>query len=88
MKILVCQLVDEKLFLSCFVFKKFYKHSHVSNFHVDMVLFNVIFLQQDHEFQLLCAILCQDLVARQGHLVLVSPVVECGQYVSLEAAFS
>lgn len=53
-----------------------------------MVLFNVILLQQDHELQLIGAILCQNLVARQGHIILVSPVVECGQCVSVEATFS
>lgn len=63
-------------------------HSHVSNFHIDMVLFNVILLQQNHEFHFSSAVLCQNLVARQWHLVLVSPVVECGQCVSGETAFS
>lgn len=66
----------------------FDKHLHVSNLDIDMVLFNVILLQQNHEFQLISAILSQDLVARQRHLVLVSPVVECGQCVSVESTLS
>lgn len=69
-------------------FPVFNKTSHVSNLHIDMVLFNVILLKQNHKFQLIGAILCQNLVARQRHLVLVSPVVECGQCVSVEATFS
>lgn len=78
-----CQLVDENRSF----FLIFNGHSHVSNFHIDMVLFNVILLQQNHEFQLIGAILCQNLVARQRHLVLVTPAVECGQCVSDEATF-
>ena len=60
-------------------------HSHVSNFHVDVVLFSMILLQQNHELQFISAILCQNLVARQWHLVLVFPAIECGQCVSVEA---
>lgn len=63
-------------------------HSHVSNFHIDVVLFSVILLQQNHELQLIGAILCQNLVARQRHLVLVFPAIECGQCVSAEATLS
>lgn len=77
----LCQLVDENNYF----FLVFNGHSHVSNFHIDMVLLNVILLQENHEFQLISAILCQNLVARQWHLVLVSSVVECGQCVSVEA---
>lgn len=64
------------------------EHSHVSNFHIDMVLFSVILLQQNHEFHLIGAILCQNLVAGDGHLILVSPLVECGQCVAGKATFS
>ncbi len=53
-----------------------------------MVLFNVILLQQNHELQLISAILCQNLVARHRHLVLVSPAIECGQRVFDEATLS
>lgn len=63
-------------------------HLHVSNFHIDVVLLDVILLQQNNEFQLVGAILCQNLVARQRHLVLVSPAVERGQCVLAETAFS
>lgn len=69
-------------------FLVFNEHSHVSNLHIDVVLFNVILLQQNQEFQLIGAVLCQNLVARQWHLVLVSPAVECGQCVTDKAAFS
>lgn len=54
------------------------KHSHVSDFHIDMFQFSRILLQQNYEFQLICAILCQNLVAGQWHLGLVSSVVEGG----------
>lgn len=53
-------------------------HLHVSNFHIDVVLLDVILLQQNNEFQLVGAILCQNLVARQRHLVVVPPAVERG----------
>lgn len=65
-----------------------HKYSHVSDLHIDVVLFNLVLLQQNHEFELLGAILGQNLVARQGHLVLVPPVVECGQGVLGEATLS
>lgn len=66
----------------------FFEYSHVSNFHIDMVLFNVIPLQQNQGFKFLGAILSQHLVAREWHLVPVFYVVECSQCVSDEATFS
>lgn len=53
-----------------------------------MFLFIVILLHQNHKFQFIGTILGQNLVARQRHLVLVSPVVECGQCICDDAAFS
>lgn len=48
----------------------------------------MILLQQNYEFELFCTILCQNMVARQRHLGLVPPAVECGQCVLAEATFS
>lgn len=53
-----------------------------------MVLVQVILLQKNHEFQLIGAILSQDLVAGQRTDILVPPVVECGHCVSRKATFS
>lgn len=64
------------------------KHSLPCNLHVDRVLFTLIFPQQNNEFQLICAVLCQNLRARQKRRDIVSPLVECGQCASTEAAFS
>ena len=62
-----------------FFFTDTLKYSHVSELHVDRVLLKLVLLQQNHEFELVGAILSQNLIARQGHLILVPPVVECGQ---------
>lgn len=64
------------------------KHSLPCNLHVDRVLFTLIFLQQNNKFQLICAVLCQNLRARQKRGDVVTPHVECGQCASAEAAFS
>lgn len=64
------------------------KHSLPCNLHVDGVLFTLIFLQQNNEFQLICAVLCQNLWARQKRGDVVLPLVECGQCALAEAAFS
>ena len=53
-----------------------------------MVLFSGVLLQQNNEFELLGAILGQNLVARQGYLIPVPPVVERGQGVLGEATLS
>ena len=51
---------------------------HVSDLHIDLVLFLwLIPLQQNNEFKFRGTILSQNLGARVGHLVLVFPVVEC-----------
>lgn len=63
-------------------------HSHVGDLHVDVFPFDVIFLQQDNEFQLVCTVLGQNLVAGLRHLGLVPPVVEGGQRVPDVAALS
>lgn len=57
----------------------FCAHSHVGYLNVDVFPFDVIALYQHDEFQLVCAVLDQNLVARQRHLGLVFPVVEGGQ---------
>lgn len=85
---ILCRFINMWMDENCSLFFCCYGNSHISKFHIDLVLFNVILLQQNHEFQLICAILCQNLVARQRHLVLVFPAVECGQYVFVEATFS
>lgn len=59
----------------------FCAHSHVGNLNIDVFPFNVIALHQHNEFQLVRAVLGQNLVARQRHLGLVFPVVEGGQRV-------
>lgn len=64
------------------------KHSLPRHLHVDRGLFTLISLQQNNEFQLICAVLCQNLRARHKCRDVVSPLVECGQCVSAEAAFS
>lgn len=56
-------------------------NSHVSDLYIYVFLFTVIILQRNNEFQLGCAVLNQNLVARQRHLWLVFDVVECGQQV-------
>lgn len=55
---------------------------------MDRVLFTLVSLQQNNEFQLICAVLCQNLRARHKRRDVVSPLVECGQCASAEAAFS
>lgn len=62
---------------------------HVCNLHIDLVLLLCLVpLQQNYEFEFWGAVLCQDLVARVGHLILEFPVVECDQCVFDHGALS
>lgn len=54
-------------------------HSHVGDLNIDVFLLDMIALHQHSEFQLVRAVLDQNLVARQRYLGLVFPVVESGQ---------
>lgn len=44
-------------------FRVFNEILHVSNLHTDLLLSSVILPQQNDEFQFVCAILCQNLIA-------------------------
>lgn len=59
----------------------FCAHSHVGDLNIDVFPFSVVALHQHNEFQLVRAVLGQNLVARQWHLELVCPSVEGGQCV-------
>lgn len=62
---------------------------HVSNHHVDVVLFLCLVpLQQNYEFMLQCAVLSQNLVARVRHLVPELPVIKCDHCVLGDGAVS
>lgn len=62
---------------------------HVSNHHVDVVLFLCLVpLQQNYEFMLQCAVLSQNLVARVRHLVPELQVVKCDHRVPGQGALS